>query len=94
MDEKNPRVATKTSDWSYCTIIGYMPLPLNKVTSWRIKILNSKKNDGNSILVGVAPSDINQNKGNNFEKCGWYLGCWSSILYSDLLTTTRAKSID
>ena len=70
VDEKNPR-ATKTSDRGYCTIIGNTPLPQNKVTSWSIKILNSKWNNGFRIFIGVAPSDIDQNKCDNDDKCGW-----------------------
>ena len=42
VDVKNSRIATKRNNgWS--TIIGNTPLPLNKVTSWTIKILKSKK---------------------------------------------------
>ena len=52
------------------------------MTSWSIKILKSKKNNGNWIDIGVAPSDINQNEDNNYKKCGWYFGCCSSTLYS------------
>ena len=59
VDEENPRIATKIYGKDYCTIIGNTPLPLNKVTSWSIKILESKKNDGDNICIGVAPSDIN-----------------------------------
>ena len=45
VNEKNPRVATKTNGWC-CTIIESTPLPLNKVTSWSIKIMKSKDSDG------------------------------------------------
>ena len=46
--------------------------PQNKVTSWNIKILKSKDNNGSGIYIGVSPSDINQNEWNNYncEKCG------------------------
>ena len=46
VDEKNPVVATKDRLYDFsrnCTIIGNTPLPLSKVTSWSIKILESKK---------------------------------------------------
>ena len=49
--------------------------------SWSIKILKSKNNSGNAICVGVAPSDINQNKYYSY-KCGWYFHCYSLTLYS------------
>ena len=83
VDEKNPRIATKISyGYSYCTIIGNTPVPLNAVVSWSIKILKSKENDGRDIFIGVAPSGIKQNKDNNYNKCGWYFYCGSSTLHS------------
>ena len=81
VDEKNPRIAAKINSGDYCTIIGNTPLPHNKVTSWSIKILKSKDNDGRGINVGVAPSNINQNEDNG-NKCGWYFYCHDSELYS------------
>ena len=59
VDVKNPRIATFIGG-NWCTIIGNTPIPLNTVTSWNIKILESEENGGN-IYIGVAPSDINQN---------------------------------
>ena len=47
VDEKNPRIATKTNDRTWCAVIGNKSLPLSRVTSWNIKILKSKRNDGN-----------------------------------------------
>ena len=82
VDEMNPRIATKINNDGYCTIIGNTPLPHNKVTSWSIKILKSEKNDGGYIFIGVAPSDINQNKEGNNNICGWYFYCYNSALYS------------
>ena len=81
LDEKNPRIATKAGDDSWCTIIGNTPLPLNTVTSWSIKVLESRDDDGANIRVGVAPLDINQND-NNYDKCGWYFCCYYSTLFS------------
>ena len=81
VDEENPRIVTKIGgNWS--TIIGNTALPLNKVTSWSIKILKSKDNDGHNIFIGVAPSDIDQNIWDNFKKCGWYFYCYDSTLCS------------
>ena len=84
MDEKNPRVATKNEgyDGDYCTIIGDTPLLSNAVTSCNVKILKSRYNDGGSIVVGVAPSDIDQNEDDNYENCGWYFDCYDSTLWS------------
>ena len=82
LNEMNPRIATKINDDDYCTITGNTPLPQNKVTSWSIKILKSKYNDGRGIYIGVAPSDISQNEYDNYDKCGWYFYCYNSILWS------------
>ena len=43
-----------------------------------------KSNDINAygIYVGVAPSDIDQNGGDNSDKCGWYFYCYDSRLWS------------
>ena len=80
-DEENPRIATKIESGEYCFIIGNTPLPLNKVTSWSIKVLKSEDNDGGGIYIGVAPSDIDQNE-DNYKKCGWYFDCHESTLWS------------
>ena len=83
VDEENPRIATKIGNSGFwCTIIGNTTLPPNKVTSWSIKVLKSRGNDGNGILIGVASSDINQNESDNINKCGWYFHCYESTLIS------------
>ena len=93
VDEKNPRVAFKSDAGnSCCTIIGNTVLPSNQVTSWSIKILKSRGNDGDGIYVGVAPSDINQNEGDNSVKCGWYFDCYRSTLWSTLLQNYKIKT--
>ena len=81
LNEDNPRIASKIGKYD-CTTIGSTPLPLNKVTSWSIKVLESIYNDGCGIYIGVAPSDIDQDGGDNYYKCGWYFDCWDSTLYS------------
>ena len=72
-------------------VTGGAPLPQNKVTSWNIKILKSKDNDGHGIFIGVAPSDIDQNEGYMYAKCGWYFYCYSSSLYSGPPQNHRGK---
>ena len=62
-------------------IIGNTPLPGNKVTLWNIKVLESRDNDGGSISIGVAPSDIDQNI-RSYNKCGWYFNGYGSELWS------------
>ena len=80
MDERNARIATKTSGSDcYCTIIGNTPIPLNTVTLWSIKAL-SRMWDG--IFIGVAPFGIDRNTC-NYNICGWYFHCcYSSTLRS------------
>ena len=80
VDAKNPRIAGRIGG-GLCTIIGNTSIPLNKVTLWSIKILKSKWNNGDGILIGVAPSNINQNT-DNYDKCGWYFHCYYSKLCS------------
>ena len=63
-------------------MIGSTPLPLSKVTSWDVKILKSGGDDRRNIYIGVAPSDINQNDDDNWNKCGWYFDFYESKLYS------------
>ena len=52
------------------------------MTSWNIKILKSRNNNGSNIFIGIAPSDIDQNEDNNYEKCGWHIYCYYSTLCS------------
>ena len=82
VDEENPRIAANLGYGYCCTIIGNTPLPRNTVTSWRIKILKSKYNNGGGIHIGVAPFDIDQNEDYNSRCCGWYFDCYRSNLYS------------
>ena len=78
VSEENPRIATK-NDCNSSAVVGNIPLPLNTVTSWSIKMLKvSNKSD---FLVGVAPFDIDQNEYDRC-KCGWRFSCRSSLLYS------------
>ena len=90
VDVKNPRIATFIGDgWN--TNIGNTPLPRNNVTSWSIKILKSRYNNGDCFFIGVAPSDINKNEDDNYNKCGWYFDCYSSTLYSGPPHKNRGK---
>ena len=91
VDDENPTIATKKEGKDWCTIIGNTLLPLQKVSSWSIKILDSKRNDGDGIYIGVAPSDIDQNGWHNYEECGWYFACYSSTLCSGPPHNHRGK---
>ena len=81
VNKKNPRVVTKDGS-SWCTIVGSGSLSLSTVTSWSIKVLKSRDNNGSGIFVGAVPFDIDQNKDDNHKKCGWYFSCYSSTLWS------------
>lgn len=94
IDSQNARVATKNdtgedddyaygySFTTYSTIAGNTALPRNGVTSWDIKIVKSWMNNARGVYVGVAPIDVSPIHNENFEKCGWYLDCYRSMLWS------------
>ena len=83
VEESNPRAATMVTgtDYFYTTVLGNTAIPLDKVTSWSIKILRSRE-DAFCIFIGVAPSDIDVKNYNNWKCCGWYIGCYRFILCS------------
>lgn len=95
VDPSNARIATKhdtgddDDDYAYgyafptySTAIGNIALPLNRVTSWSIKVRKTWGNKCQGLFVGVAPSDINQDFNENYVKCGWYFSCYYSSLWS------------
>ena len=95
LDPRNARVATKNDSGeddddyaygyaftTYSTITGNAALPRNGVTSWDIKVVKSWMNNARGVYVGVAPSDVSPLNNENFEKCGWYLDCYRSRLWS------------
>ena len=81
VDKENPRIAKMAGEWN-CTIIGNTPLPLNTVTSWSIKIINSRWSNGDGIYVGVMPFDADTDDDYNYGICGWHIHCYYSALYS------------
>lgn len=80
--KENERIATKIGSRDWCTIVGSVPLPLNTESSWSIRILKSKEDDGGFIYIGVAPYNIDQDERENSKKCGWYFDCYYSKLRS------------
>ena len=91
IDDSNPRIAYKTySRYGDCSIVGEVPLPLSKASSWSVKILRSYWVNCDGIYVGVAPSDINPNQ-NNYNTSGWYFDCFTSTLYSGPPQKARGK---
>ena len=79
--KENPNIVTMTGDYSECTIIGSTPISPSRLSAWNIKVLSSKGNDGQDILIGIAPTNASQDE-NNAEKCGWYFDCYTSSLFS------------
>ena len=76
----NDLIATKTNGGSSfnCNILGDIILPKNKINKWKIKLRKysySNIYDWN-ILIGVGPSNINQNDENLYNKT-WTLICGS-----------------
>ena len=63
----------------------------NKKHIWKIKILESHKNN-NSIIIGLAPEnfDINNSK---YTNCGWYLCCCCGLLFSGEPHNYKAEKI-
>lgn len=76
-------IATKTGDYCHSTVVGKAAFPRGRVTSYDIKIVNSRNGDCASMWVGVAPCTIDGDAGNaNLERCGWYLNCYGGYLAS------------
>lgn len=74
-------VISKLINGDWCTAIGTTPVPTAGITHWGIKLLSESNG---SLLVGVAPSDIDQNDNKNISRCGWYFDCYDSTLWSGL----------
>ena len=71
----NDLIATKTSGGSdhNCNILGDIILPKNRINIWKIKLKKFTPQDYQwTILVGVGPSDLNQNEGNHIIILGLY----------------------
>lgn len=82
LDAQNPSIATCRNHNDWHTLISEVTIPLKMTSSWRIRIVHSKGDDGRSIYTGVAPYDIDQNGNSNITVSGWYLYCCNSSLYS------------
>ena len=79
--DESSMVATKEGKCEVA-VVGSAALPLNKATCWNVRVLASRDENGESIYVGAAPSDIDQCADGNHRTCGWYLCCCSSTLWS------------
>jgi len=71
-------ILVKTGPTSLKTYIGEYELEKEIENKWKIEILNSKSNH---IMVGVTTIDCDLNAF-PLNKCGWYISCFTSNLYS------------
>ena len=75
---KNNLIAIKESggDTWNCSILGDFILPKNKIIKWKIKLNKFSCRSGNGwyILVGVGPSNLDQNSTDNYNYC-WTFIC-------------------
>jgi len=91
---KNDLIATKTNGGSSlnCNILGDIILPKNKINKWKIKLKKyhyNKSYDWN-ILIGVGPSNLNQNDANLYMKT-WTLICGSLNISINSGSQTKYK---
>lgn len=83
VDEQHRRIAMKEGMYGYyATVLCEYPLPLSVNTKWSIRVLETCTNNGDNVLIGVAPSVIDQNNNFNHIESGWYLNCGNMSLYS------------
>ena len=79
----NNLIATKNNGgYLYnCNILGDIILPKNKISKWKIKLKSfvNPNYDGCGILIGVGPSNLNQNEENLFNKT-WTFICHNSCI--------------
>ena len=73
----NGKIATKSSggdDWN-CVIVGDKEIPKDRISRWKIKINENKRNQNNTdICIGIGPKSFNGNL---------YNECWSICSYGN-----------
>lgn len=79
IDKETNRKATNDCG-SYCTVIGKMPLPTDKVTYLRFIVTESRYKDADGMYIGIAPYNIDQNFNYHPEPIGWYFDCYHRAL--------------
>ena len=83
VSSKDKRIATKIDNGpEFSTMVGDTLVPPGAVTSWLMKVLDTRENCGGSLFIGVAPYDVDQDADRNHENCGWYFGCYRAALFS------------
>lgn len=81
VDKVNKKTVKFIGDTN-CTITGNSAIPDGIVMSWTIYTVCSLHYNCDGMYFGVAPIDIDRNEDSNQLKCGWYIGCYDSRLYS------------
>lgn len=84
VDNSHGRVVTANTASSgdeHCTVLGAAPFLANCVTSWEIRVLKSKEDNGNLIYLGVAPAEMSQDDEKSISH-GWFFSCYKSALFS------------
>ena len=77
------RIAFMNAQEKDLAICGNTFIPLNKVTSWSIRILNSVGNSDESFFIGVTCFDFEEHMETQPENCKWWCINWeNSLLYS------------
>jgi len=80
---ENKKIATKTTGGNFynCNILGDIILPKNLVSKWKIKLNKFAMSSCHPwiILIGVGPSNLNQNETNLYEKT-WTFICGLSAI--------------
>ena len=79
----NDLIATKTNGGNKynCNILGDIILPKDKINKWKIKLqtFSNPSNNGLDILIGVGPSNLNQNGTCLYNKT-WTFICGYSLI--------------
>ena len=87
LDEDSASVARKLGGGaaSCAVVIGNTAVPAGRVTPWFVRVVEAGEGC-EGIYVGVAPSGVGQGGcggcGSEPLKCGWFLGCHGSALFS------------
>lgn len=80
---KDKRVITLVTRHEEANICGNTLIPLDKVTTWSIKVLKSRKSKVRGIYVGVARFGFEERKYIDPYSCEWWgICCYDSTLWS------------
>eukprot|EP01089_Gocevia_fonbrunei_P011435 TRINITY_DN2473_c0_g1_i3.p1 TRINITY_DN2473_c0_g1~~TRINITY_DN2473_c0_g1_i3.p1 ORF type:complete len:322 (-),score=72.98 TRINITY_DN2473_c0_g1_i3:71-1036(-) len=70
----------KTGSNSICDATALLDVPFSSdLCEVSVKL---KKTYNSNIVIGVAPTSLNQSQVDNYTQCGWYIHAYSGSLYS------------